>query len=62
MLLVHVLQLPLHGLRLNLYFEHWLVVDIIVLIDDVGVDHLVVDDTEGGGVVAGLIVPLAPVG
>ena len=41
-----------------MYFEDGLVVDAAVLTDNVGVHHLVVDDTEGGGVAAGLVTSL----
>ena len=59
-LLVHILQLSLHCLWLDLYLEDGLVVDAVVLTNNVGVHHLVVDDTEGGGVAAGLVTSLPP--
>ena len=52
-LFVHILQLSLHRLWLDLYFEHRLAVDVVVL-----THHLVVDDTEGGRVVAGFVASL----
>ena len=54
-LFVHILQLSLHRLWLDLYFEDRLAVDVVVL-----THHLVVDDTEGGRVVAGFVASLPP--
>ena len=61
-LFVHILQLSLHRLWLDLYFEDRLVVDVVVLSNNVGVHHLVVDDTESGRVAARLVTSLPPEG